>query len=595
MNKFHWSVDSLIFRKNTIFGFGWFFHEDMEISTLNVQALFAENQQADISAEHGKSRIDVATAYPQFRFAKSSGFLVYGSYPELLENALRIDITGTLKDGTTFSIQVPPSQLKNLDTADAAGKPTDVRRLHNDNRVEIADTLLRKAGKNVVLVIDHDMGGGANQYREKLVEEKLDRGDVVMIFTYNVPTLKYRLYIRDHQSNEHYEITEPQVLVDLTNKVDLKEIIYNDAVSFASPNDIPRLIMELKAVGNRYLRILVHDFFLVCPSHFLLNHQGTFCHVPDIKECQGCLAKNQQGFSTLYSSRDIVQWRALWYRVLRVADEVIVFSDSSLKLLSRAYPQLDSARVHVRPHTVNYIGYEPIEPFFVGSLRIGVVGHIAYHKGAHIVQELSHEIARRNLDIKIIVFGTIDANCDTNIVKETGQFKHAELPDLIQYSGANIFLFPSICPETFSYVVHELMALECAVACFDLGAPAERIGKYPKGLVLHDQDAASLLDSLIEFHRKIYLSPRKPSTLMDGDKRIGNLTQALAERYRQINELEKAVASKDTEIANYRARLVKSEGDSSVVSLMPEFTRLRVRSYLRRPRKIIRKIWESLK
>lgn len=190
-----------------------------------------------------------------------------------------------------------------------------------------------------------------------------------------------------------------------------------------------------------------------------------------------------------------------------MADRIIAFSNSSLQLLSRAYPKLDLAHAEILPHKVAPLRSEPLLPSQVTALRIGVVGHIGYHKGAKIVQDLAREIARRDAKIQIVVFGTLDANCPERVVTVTGPYKQAQLPVLISDHGVNTFLFPSICPETFSYVVQELMELHCPVACFDLGAPAERLRNYSKGLILREQGGSAVLDALIEFHRKIYLLP----------------------------------------------------------------------------------------
>lgn len=65
-------------------------------------------------------------------------------------------------------------------------------------------------------------------------------------------------------------------------------------------------------------------------------------------------------------------------------------------------------------------------------------------------------------------------------------------------------LFPSIWPETFSYVAQELVELDLPVACFDLGAPAERLRNYSKGMILKETTASAILDDLISFHRRIY-------------------------------------------------------------------------------------------
>jgi len=66
-----------------------------------------------------------------------------------------------------------------------------------------------------------------------------------------------------------------------------------------------------------------------------------------------------------------------------------------------------------------------------------------------------------------------------------------------------MFLFPSVWPETFSYVTSELMALEVPLACFDLGAPAERVRDYAQGLVVSRIEAAAALEEIVAFHERL--------------------------------------------------------------------------------------------
>jgi glycosyltransferase involved in cell wall biosynthesis len=150
----------------------------------------------------------------------------------------------------------------------------------------------------------------------------------------------------------------------------------------------------------------------------------------------------------------------------------------------------------------------PIHPSYTANLRIGVVGQIGHSKGAKIVQELAEEIRTRKLDIQIVVIGTIEVPCEPSVVRETGPYQHDKLPALIESSGVNIMLFPSIWPETFSYVVQELMELDLPVACYSLGAPAERISKFAKGRILEDMTASATLDNLISFFQRVYSSNR---------------------------------------------------------------------------------------
>jgi glycosyltransferase involved in cell wall biosynthesis len=175
-------------------------------------------------------------------------------------------------------------------------------------------------------------------------------------------------------------------------------------------------------------------------------------------------------------------------------------------LIQKAYPSLDTARAVVKPHAVKHLKHQIVQPTHTTSLRIGVVGQIGYHKGAKVVQELADEIKARKLDTQIVVIGTIEAQCEQSVVRQTGSYRHDNLPALIESSGVNIMLFPSIWPETFSYVVQELIELGLPVACYDLGAPAERLSDYKKGLILKEATASATLNDLILFHQRIYMS-----------------------------------------------------------------------------------------
>ncbi|UUZ71780.1 glycosyltransferase [Polaromonas sp. P1(28)-8] len=209
---------------------------------------------------------------------------------------------------------------------------------------------------------------------------------------------------------------------------------------------------------------------------------------------------NGEGFATLFTSSNILIWREKWGRALMAADHIICFSSSSKTLLKRAYPSLEERRVLIIPHAAEErIHWQPRINLSTG-LHLGVVGSIGVHKGAAIVQKLADEIAERQLPIRITVFGSIDLPCEPSVVAVTGPYRVEELPLMIEKSGANVFIVPSICPETFSYVTQELMTMNVPVVCFDFGAPAERVGAYDRGLVLPITSAHQLLDDVLEFH-----------------------------------------------------------------------------------------------
>jgi glycosyltransferase involved in cell wall biosynthesis len=543
MEKLHWSVDSLLLRDNAILGSGWIFHEDVEIQSLHLRMRLNDSPTVNtILADFGKSRPDVAQTFSEYATACNSGYALYATCTQAVFCVDDVTLLVTLVDGREFKLAIPSLSLPWISHRQKASE----RRLAIRQAIVFLKRALEltKAGRfsifsekvaryirgkprssiseekdilprlksvdreHVVLVIDHNLGGGANHYRERLVADFVEAGTTVLVFSYHVASLSYMLMMRNKRVNERYAIPGSHFLAKIARHVAIREIIYNSGVSFSRPEEIPQLIIALKAQNRARVTILVHDFFIVCPSHFLLDAQGLFCRLPEIRKCQECLLDNKQGFVALFSPRDINLWRALWSRAINAADEIRTFSRNSLELLVKAYPHMDTSRTVVKPHTVSYLPSDRVSPSYTKTLRIGAVGKIGYHKGAKFVQELSKEIKRRNADIKIVIIGSIEAMCDVTVVRQMGPYQHGELADLIRRSGANVMLFPSIWPETFSYVVQELIELDLPIACFDIGAPSERLAEYEKGLVLRDRDPSAVLDQLVSFHQRIYFSNR---------------------------------------------------------------------------------------
>ena len=65
-----------------------------------------------------------------------------------------------------------------------------------------------------------------------------------------------------------------------------------------------------------------------------------------------------------------------------------------------------------------------------------------------------------------------------------GTYKVEDLAGLLEEAGIHVVLFPSICPETFSFTLSEVFAIGLPVVGFDLGAQGRRIREYDKGLVI---------------------------------------------------------------------------------------------------------------
>jgi len=62
---------------------------------------------------------------------------------------------------------------------------------------------------------------------------------------------------------------------------------------------------------------------------------------------------------------------------------------------------------------------------------------------------------------------------------------------------------PSIWPETFSFVTHELISTGVPVISFDLGAQGSAVRAYRLGHVVPLSSAKQLLDQILEFRMKL--------------------------------------------------------------------------------------------
>ena len=121
-----------------------------------------------------------------------------------------------------------------------------------------------------------------------------------------------------------------------------------------------------------------------------------------------------------------------------------------------------------------------------------------------MVRDLADQIRIERGSERIVVIGSLECHADPTIVTQTGRYPRHKLRERISRSGINIILFPSVWPETFSFVCAEICETGLPILCFDLGAQAEWIRSYPRGKLLSVRDSAQVLLELRSFFNLIY-------------------------------------------------------------------------------------------
>jgi hypothetical protein len=531
------NVDSLRFNKNRIYGWGWLFHKTHSIKSLRL-LIRVKNSTYEVPCRYGLPREDVASQYHVVN-AKYSGFFISGKLPvQSIPQQFFLEIDFT--HGDIYRLEIFPTfkgtyaqapgkvprikrwgraTLKYFAQGDFKGWLGAVRRKIREVATQFGphpiafdpDQILSIAGRDTPhrfsLIIDHNLGGGANLYRQRLIQEKKQSAPLLLML-YDLPTLEYHLHYLYRDDERVFLVESLDSLTELCKKVQIEEIFLNNLVSFDEPLLVAQWCLQLKRLTGARLTILVHDYFCICPSYTLLDDEGHFCGVPALSRCRECL-RNHKGseFLALVGYRDIDTWRVIWGELLQAADSILCFSRSSVDILQRAYPELDMAKITVQPHRV-----EPLRKVQVplsSPLHVGIVGNIyGEAKGTGIVKEMVRIIEEEQLPIKVTLIGTIENPPLSPVLRITGQYQREGLPAVIERSGANVFFLPSICSETFSYVTQELIQMGVPVAVFDLGAQAEHVRTYPLGLVISKIDPAYALKALIDFHRQLCKSSR---------------------------------------------------------------------------------------
>lgn len=521
------NVDQFMLRDGQVFIYGWGFVPGEVVTRVSLRLEFDTGSTVAIDVEYGRQRDDVTILFPGIHAAENSGFLLLAGLgaQRMKRAALRWEMAGQPDIETVLSL---PESAENTVTMSkfshykmllrkaavllrSAGARVLIRKIgryfsnqpRSASEEEWRNLRATLAGRVISVIVDHDMGGGANIYRDKVIAERCAEGESVLLLGFHVASLQYFIEVFADTSSRRYPVSSPDALLALSAVGKLRQIIYNCAVSFRTPLHVVDTLITLHRQSSAPVLFLVHDYFVICPSHFLLDADGVFCGVPEIRICDTCLVAHRDGFVSLSGIRDVEVWRAKWFTLLALADEIRVFSESSKTMLQRAYPALGAASVRVVPHALHT--QLPVLHTEAGNiLHIGVVGAIGRHKGAQIVAELATEIGRRGAAVKITVIGTLEAKVPREIVTVTGTYAPENLPVMIAQSGANVFLFPSIWGETFSYTSHELIAMGLPFACFDFGAQADAARRYQKGLVLNSMNGPEILDRLEAFWRTTY-------------------------------------------------------------------------------------------
>jgi GT2 family glycosyltransferase len=354
-----------------------------------------------------------------------------------------------------------------------------------------------KKARQRYLIFDHSLGGGASFYIDDFIKSREE--DAFLLVRYIFGKYKVTLLFQDYKIDFMADDRHDLFLIFDYIKIDI--VILNEVYTYPLLNKLFESLVSAKKRHYFLLKMIIHDFYSICPSFTLLDYTQEWCAGGDPATCKKCFKK----LKYLYDEtvQNIKQWREMWLKLFIVVDEFLVFSESTKKLFLSIYDiernkiKLEQMAV-VKLTKVNKIRYSGDK-----DINIGVIGSITFQKGAKILWDMAKIISANSKykHVRLIIIGKIDEKYKHSKMKILGSYERENLSYLVAKHEIDLIFIPSILGETFSYTTSEAMEMGLPIAVFDLGAQAEKIRKYKKGVVIKEINAAVALDAIMRFYR----------------------------------------------------------------------------------------------
>lgn len=366
----------------------------------------------------------------------------------------------------------------------------------------IAQFKINSSGAPIELIIDHNLGGGANAYTRDQIKRGLANGKSYAVYGENSRRAFLELHT-PHSSSALNSLATDQI-TPIINIIKPNQVTYNSLVKSKNPLKIVRDVHKARQNIKFKLLVLMHDFFPICPSYTLINNKGIYCGVPEsIKICTRCLPKTSDLHAAFKPKNAIIsEWREQWGLLLSDSDEVRCFSKSSATITQKAYPSI-AKKITIVPHTCpTEISFKP-KPTNINTSKIAIIGGINYCKGLALLKEIEEIIHKNEIALDFVIIGNTDPKIKLRHTKILGKYNSNDLPEILERENVGVVFISSIWPETFSYVTAEAMAMDVPIYCLPLGAPAERIKTYNKGKIGTSMNPDVIINEIIAFRESL--------------------------------------------------------------------------------------------
>lgn len=338
------------------------------------------------------------------------------------------------------------------------------------------------------LIVTHNLGGGTERAVREHANALADQGICPLILRADqTDPSGYTVILRHALDSVGNNLGTYDLRLD---SAALGQVLHRLRVREASVHHLidfnwfaPEILLTFFHEHSITYDVLLHDYFLICPRVNLTDGTGRYCGGVNVATCQSCVIN----FTSHAGDRPaIIPWHERAARILRGAKAVFA---PSLDTMARFDEMGFGAKIHYRPHVTRELsmardGRRSISLGVTAQMsernrNILIIGAISVEKGAQLLLEVARlaESQREGLHFHVLGFSAHDAELSalTNVTIH-GTYEEDQLQALIREVAPDLFWFPGMLPETFSYTLSAVIESRvCPALSFDIGAIGYRI------------------------------------------------------------------------------------------------------------------------
>jgi glycosyltransferase involved in cell wall biosynthesis len=261
---------------------------------------------------------------------------------------------------------------------------------------------------------------------------------------------------------------------------------------------LPRQTRKLGIPSIYYL----HDFYPVCPSYSLLNHEGALCAGGTPIECAGCLLSTRYPKLPDFVQRTVpflgvpilISRRFSSENLLHNVDLFVspsAFLRDKLKELG-----FNMERCRLIPYPADDRSIERERPKSTEGLTFGYLGKISLKKGVSVLVKAFEQLD----SVRLVIRGFSDdsemekfrqENPGSNAILEKFSSDRDEF-----FRKIDVLIVPSVWYENQPNVIIEAFVHNVPVVCSNLGGMAEMVRDGAWGVVFRPGDAGDLAEKI---------------------------------------------------------------------------------------------------